>query len=491
VDGSGQVVQSADSTMSVKDMPAWTLPGAARCVVGTLRHVTDGWKRFWFTPADPTVLRLMRLLVGGMFVYTHLIWGMDLPAFFGTDGWNNPELLAQLQHGMIAPSFWWYVADEWMHTVHCVCIGVLFLFWLGAGTRITSLLSLAITISYSYRAHMANFGLDQLNAVLCLYLCIGPSGAALSLDRLLTTWWTRRRVLNSKHRQDAAGPPKSTAAGLAVRLMQVHFCVIYIYAGLSKLQGPAWWSGEAVWPAFANREYQAIDMTWIAWYPWIAELATHATIIWEVSFAALIWVRPARPYVLVFGFLLHAGIGAMMGMWTFGLIMIFGHVAFWPRSAIDRVVRTVRTAGYVLGIQSMDDFREAPQAVVPPVPQPDILCVNPRLERRMQCLHYFSDRGLRCLVTDSTTEARILSDSTHPRATVILGSGLSDSEILHFKETHFEREHPEPLFLVLSNRQSRRLNGRIEQSPSHVLDGDVSLGVLRRRIQATFAQDRC
>ena len=38
-------------------------------------------------------------------------------------------------------------------------------------------------------------------------------------------------------------------ANLAIRLIQVHFCVIYAYAGLSKLQGGAWWSGEAVWLA--------------------------------------------------------------------------------------------------------------------------------------------------------------------------------------------------------------------------------------------------
>jgi len=429
----------------------------------------------------------MRLLVGGMLVYTHLIWGMDLPAFFGEDGWNSPALLAELQDGMIVPSFWWYVADEWLLTVHCVCIAILIMFWMGAATRVTSVLSLAITISYSYRAQMANFGLDQINAVLCLYLCIGPSGATLSFDR----WWRERL---SRHTDDtSSGQPAyrlkpCASAGLAIRLIQIHFCVIYIYAGLSKLQGPAWWSGEAVWLAFANLEYQSIDMTWIAWYPWLAEIMTHTTIIWEVSFAALIWVRPVRPYVLLVGFLLHAGIGAMMGMWTFGLIMIFGHVAFWSEQAVNRAVTVIHGFGHLLGMQQADVVQAALPATGWVAPQPDVLCVNPKLERRVQCLHYFSDRGLRCLVTDSTTEARVLSESTRPRATVILGSGISDREILDFKEAHFDREDPEPLFLVLSNRQSSRLNGRIEQSPSHVLEGDVSLGVLRRQIQATLAR---
>ncbi len=484
---SGEVERDPGLSETAKQWLVWPLPAALRFIVATIRQAVDGWSRFWFTPADPTVLGLMRLLVGGMLVYTHLIWGMDLPAFFGEHGWNSPSLLTEIQDGMITPSFWWYVPDDWLLTAHCVCIAVLLMFWLGLATRVTSILSLAITISYSYRAHMANFGLDQINAVLCLYLCIGPCGAVLSLDRCLASWLSRRRGDDSL----AHIVKPSATAGLARRLIQIHFCVIYIYAGLSKLQGPAWWSGEAVWLAFANREYQAVDMTWVAWYPWIVELTTHATVIWEVSFAALIWVRPARPFVLLIGFLLHAGIGAMMGMWTFGLIMIFGHVAFWPKPAVDFAVRGLRTAGCVLGIQPADRVREESPAVVPIAPQPDILCVNPKLERRVQCLHYFSERGLRCLVTDSTTEARVLSDSTRPRATVILGSGISDTEILDFKDAHFERKDPEPLFLVLSNRQSSRLNGRIEQSPSHVLHGDVSLGVLRRQIQATLARKPC
>ena len=40
-------------------------------------------------------------------------------------------------------------------------------------------------ISFAHRAPEAMFGLDQINAMLTLYLAIGPSGQALSLDRLL------------------------------------------------------------------------------------------------------------------------------------------------------------------------------------------------------------------------------------------------------------------------------------------------------------------
>ena len=52
-------------------------------------------------------------------------------------------------------------------------------------------------------------------------------------------------------------------------------CVIYFFAGVSKLQGPSWWDGEAMWRAFANLEYQSLDMTWLAWHPWLVNAMSH------------------------------------------------------------------------------------------------------------------------------------------------------------------------------------------------------------------------
>jgi hypothetical protein len=38
------------------------------------RAAWEAWNRFWFTPADPATLSLIRVLAGGMLFYTHFIW---------------------------------------------------------------------------------------------------------------------------------------------------------------------------------------------------------------------------------------------------------------------------------------------------------------------------------------------------------------------------------------------------------------------------------
>ena len=58
--------------------------------------------------------------------------------------------------------------------------------------------------------------------------------------------------------------------------------------------------------------------------------------------AALVWTKAWRWIMLVVGMSMHFGIGAFMGMWTFGFIMIFGYMGWMP-DLINPLVR--RLAG--------------------------------------------------------------------------------------------------------------------------------------------------
>jgi hypothetical protein len=294
--------------------------------------MAESWDAFWFTPADPTLLGVIRILTGLMLLYTHAVWGLVLPDFFGEGGWLNERLVRTLSDGNYNYSFWWLVPDDGIWPAYWLSMAVLALFTVGLWTRVTSILAFLVTVSFIYRVSAASFGLDQINAMLTLYLAIGPSGQALSIDR----WRALRRGW-----APAGRPPRSAGANLALRLINVHMCVIYFFAGVSKLQGEAWWNGEAMWRAFANLEYQSIDMTWLAWHPRLLDLLTHVSVLWELSFCALIWRPRLRPVVLVGAIPLHIGIGACLGMWTFGLIMLVGCASFLPEEAVRRLVEAI------------------------------------------------------------------------------------------------------------------------------------------------------
>ncbi|MEZ6049775.1 MAG: hypothetical protein R3C02_00045 [Planctomycetaceae bacterium] len=217
----------------------------SRYLTDLAHQSAETWNRFWYTPTDPATLGLIRLLTGLMLVYTHWVWGLDFESFFGPESWVNSELVQRYQQDSYVFSLWFLVPYEYAFAVHMMCVGILGLFALGVFTRVTSILSLLIVISYSNRLPTAQYGLDQANGLLTLYLAIGPSGAAYSID----SWLRRARGMIPPRTAvglgfDSYGP--SIHANIAIRLIQIHMCVIYLFAGLGKLQGDAWWDGLAM-----------------------------------------------------------------------------------------------------------------------------------------------------------------------------------------------------------------------------------------------------
>lgn len=212
--------------------------------------------------------------------------------------------------------------------IHVLAGLVLVSFTVGFATRWTSIASYLITVSYAHRNPLALFGFDQVVGMLTLYLAVGPAGGAFSLDR----WF------KSVRRGREIPIRLSISANLAQRLMQLHLCLIYLFAGLSKLQGEAWWDGSALWLAAANREYQTIDLTIFAQHQWLFQLFTHFTLAWEVAYCVLVWNRLLRPMVLLFALPLHLGIGLCFGMTTFGLAMLVANLSFISPELIRKLV---------------------------------------------------------------------------------------------------------------------------------------------------------
>jgi hypothetical protein len=69
----------------------------------------SAWCRFWFTPADPTPLCLMRIVAGLLALYVHVAYTFDLQALVGPNGWY-PTAMADRERRefpiFIRPAIW-------------------------------------------------------------------------------------------------------------------------------------------------------------------------------------------------------------------------------------------------------------------------------------------------------------------------------------------------------------------------------------------------
>ena len=115
--------------------------------------------------------------------------------------------------------------------------------------------------------------------------------------------------------------------------------MIYFFSGCGKLLGASWWEGTALWGSIANACYRTLDLTWLANHPLIVNALTLATLLWEVSYPALVWPRLTRRIVLGMAVAVHMGIGLAMGMMEFGLAMIVANMAFVPAETWRRLCR--------------------------------------------------------------------------------------------------------------------------------------------------------
>lgn len=234
-------------------------------------------------------------------------------------------------------SIWHHLSDPvWMGVTHALFIVAAFCFTLGIATRLTSFLCWFAAVSYITRNTAVVFGVDTMMTILLLYLAIGPSGAALSVDRWLARWWRGRRTGESTPPQP---PPASVTANVAIRLLQIHLCFIYAAAGLSKLLGAAWWNGTALWNVLANFEFAPMQFALYTeilrflgrhqlLFESVLTFGAYFTLWFEIMYAVWIWRPSTRWLILSAAILLHGVIGIFMGLGTFALIMLVMNMAF-------------------------------------------------------------------------------------------------------------------------------------------------------------------
>lgn len=341
--------------------------------------VTGAWRgvdRFLFAPADPTTLGLIRLCTGLVVVYVHLVYTIDLqrlvgpnawidlkamtqmrtetPMFLPASYWNEPEQ-SEYARGYSVWSAWYHVTHPtWMMVVHLGIVAAMVLFAAGLWTRVTSVLTVLGALCYIQRAPTTLFGMDTMMIILLWYLMIGPSGAALSADRLLERYFGARRR-KGRGRVGWAdlwaepAPRPSVSANFALRLIQIHFCIIYLASGLSKLQGGPWWNGTATWGVMANPEFNPMNvplydhlLLTLSRHRWVWEIAmaggTLFTVGLEISLPYLIWSPRWRWVMVCGGVMLHSGIGLIMGLVTFSMLMLCMLLAFVPGETVRRLL---------------------------------------------------------------------------------------------------------------------------------------------------------
>jgi hypothetical protein len=280
------------------------------------------WVNFWFSPADPVSLHVLRFLAGLVFLLWLLPLAPDRAALFGLGGWLDAQgyreasRLQELPPHLFSWSLTYLCGSDPVRlgVAYWASIGILVLFTLGVATRLTALLTWVVVVSFTANPVIA-YDADPLLRMLACYLMVGY---LLLGWRLPGQSWAARLLgprdtwLFHRAGPGASSEPRETiASNLAVRLFQVHFAVAMVAGGLYKLQGKEWWAGLAPWfylhQPFATtpEQIQAYAPSGEA-YLIIYSVITYAVLAWQICFPFFAWRPRWRPLLLgggVAGFL--------------------------------------------------------------------------------------------------------------------------------------------------------------------------------------------
>ncbi len=163
----------------------------------------------------------------------------------------------------------------------------------------------AMPLSYEYH-------LDNLYLVTSFVLPFLPIGRALSVDA-----WRR--------------PPADRTIGPGAEIFfALVVSSIYFDSALWKLGSSMWMHGLGYWTTAVQPWEGQPSFAWTLNHEWVARAAGYATLVFELVFVFLIWFRPLRWPLLIMGFTLHIGIGTVLPIPLFGLIMVSFLAALIP-----------------------------------------------------------------------------------------------------------------------------------------------------------------
>ncbi|GAA4791995.1 hypothetical protein GCM10023231_19920 [Olivibacter ginsenosidimutans] len=115
----------------------------------------------------------------------------------------------------------------------------------------------------------------------------------------------------------------------ALRVLQIHLCMLYYSAGFEKIRQPDWWNGNAIYYALTHPDFGGLHLRWMSSFRLIPITLGILTVLLEGLYAIAMWIPYVRVFFLTGICLLHLGIMLFLHLYLFGWIMIVLSLSAW------------------------------------------------------------------------------------------------------------------------------------------------------------------
>jgi hypothetical protein len=195
-----------------------------------------------------------------------------------------------------------------------IYVVMLILMIIGFFTRLVTFLALIIQLIIFKSFNELNYGYDQFLTMSLFYCIWFPVGRYFSLDKYIFKF--KERFVSFNY----------------IRIIQLHLCVVYFFAGIAKALDPDWWNGMSLWRAVSSvyNDYFTIS-------PYVLLIVGIGTVLLETLYTIFIWMDKTRYITLSLCVLMHLSIAYMLGLYSFSAILIVWNVAAFYRLKPDEI----------------------------------------------------------------------------------------------------------------------------------------------------------
>jgi len=294
--------------------------------------------RFLFQPESDQWLAWLRVGLGlGVTLYCVSLRA-DWNYLFAASGLISRDLTEAivLRDSIMTPRLSWFsdlghyagLAENTTILVLSICLfcaGLLLM--IGLFSRTAAVVAWLLHLCAVKSIGFMTYGVDNFTTIGLFYLMLAPLPDKYALDYRL------RKLPEKDPRRH----------GFHRRVLQLHLCLVYFVAGLSKCLGKDWWDGSSMWRALTRPPFDVLSPETVASCGRLLPLVGISVCLIETSYPFLIWSRKTRVIWLTLVLTMHIGIGLTMGLYLFSLIMIVLNLAAFAPNLSTRFLERWRS----------------------------------------------------------------------------------------------------------------------------------------------------
>ena len=283
----------------------------------SLKALTEGWDKFFYSRTDASALCFFRILFGFFLFINGISLVEDFQEWFGLgDSSLVPlEISHYFYNGVRFNIYHWLTPTEasaWFVLITYIVSSVFIM--IGLKTRISTVVCFLLMVSMQNRNHAILNSGDTLMRCMLFLMMFAPTHVKYSIDSFIA--------------KRAGKPLSSDVPFITSRLMQLQFSLVYLATTLFKLKGYDWVDGTAVYYTSRLMYFQRFVLPIVFDFPSLIKFATWSALFIEFAMGSLIWVKELRIWVLLSGVILHLFIEVTMSIGFFEWVMVSSYLLF-------------------------------------------------------------------------------------------------------------------------------------------------------------------